>query len=238
MLEIAERAIGLAVVPEARPARRDGIRDDGADRLLKPFQPGRRPPVRADKGPRAPARRQAGPVQRLADINVAEAGDPLLIEKRGLQRRTLAAKEPRQMRGERGVADGFRPERPHRLSPRVGLRPEPFGALAYHFDNRRLVFLKSPELVALVRATDRLPGAIAPHTVLAKVLLDSGQVGLPLLVDIQDAPRWLTDRFLLHLGRRPAPEELQAYGRVLLDPDGGVELVVLALVTNAEYACR
>ena len=94
------------------------------------------------------------------------------------------------------------------------------------------------ELVALVRATDRLPGAIAPHTVLAKVLLDSGQVGLPLLVDIQDAPRWLTDRFLLHLGRRPAPEELQAYGRVLLDPDGGVELVVLALVTNAEYACR
>ncbi|MGE0191644.1 MAG: hypothetical protein AB7T63_06330 [Planctomycetota bacterium] len=94
------------------------------------------------------------------------------------------------------------------------------------------------ELVALVRATDRLPGEMAPHTVLAKVLLDSGQVGLPLLVDIPDAPRWLTDRFLLHLGRRPAPDELEAYGRVLLDPDGGVELVVLALVTNAEYACR
>ena len=52
------------------------------------------------------------------------------------------------------LIDGFRPERPHRLSPRVGLRPEPFGALAYHFDNRRLVFLKSPELVALVRSLD------------------------------------------------------------------------------------
>jgi putative mycofactocin binding protein MftB len=37
------------------------------------------------------------------------------------------------------------------LSPSVALRPEPFGALAYHFGNRRLTFLKRPELVALVR---------------------------------------------------------------------------------------
>lgn len=37
------------------------------------------------------------------------------------------------------------------LSASVALRPEPFGALAYNFDNRRLTFLKRPELVALVR---------------------------------------------------------------------------------------
>lgn len=37
------------------------------------------------------------------------------------------------------------------LCPLVALRPEPFGALAYHFGNRRLVFLRRPELVALVR---------------------------------------------------------------------------------------
>lgn len=37
------------------------------------------------------------------------------------------------------------------LSPSVALRPEPFGALAYHFGNRRLTFLKRPELVKLVR---------------------------------------------------------------------------------------
>jgi len=37
------------------------------------------------------------------------------------------------------------------LSPSVALRPEPFGALAYHFGNRRLIFLRRPELVALVR---------------------------------------------------------------------------------------
>jgi mycofactocin biosynthesis protein MftB len=43
----------------------------------------------------------------------------------------------------------------YRLSPRVGLRPEPFGALAYHYDTRRLVFLKSPDLVELVRALEQ-----------------------------------------------------------------------------------
>ncbi len=36
------------------------------------------------------------------------------------------------------------------LDPRVALRPEPFGALAYHYGTRRLTFLRSPDLVALV----------------------------------------------------------------------------------------
>ncbi|CUR56265.1 putative mycofactocin binding protein MftB [metagenome] len=36
------------------------------------------------------------------------------------------------------------------LSPSVALRPEPFGALAYHFGNRKLSFLKRPELVTVV----------------------------------------------------------------------------------------
>jgi mycofactocin biosynthesis protein MftB len=40
---------------------------------------------------------------------------------------------------------------PWMLSPSVALRPEPFGALAYHFGNRKLTFLKRPELVAVVR---------------------------------------------------------------------------------------
>ncbi|MFS3126821.1 mycofactocin biosynthesis chaperone MftB [Nocardioides sp. Bht2] len=38
------------------------------------------------------------------------------------------------------------------LSPSVALRPEPFGALAYHFGNRRLTFLRRPELVSVVKA--------------------------------------------------------------------------------------
>ncbi len=36
------------------------------------------------------------------------------------------------------------------VSSSVALRPEPFGALAYHFGNRRLTFLKRPELVSVV----------------------------------------------------------------------------------------
>jgi putative mycofactocin binding protein MftB len=39
-----------------------------------------------------------------------------------------------------------------RLSPSVALRPEPFGAMAYHFGNRKLTFLKRPELVQVVSA--------------------------------------------------------------------------------------
>jgi mycofactocin biosynthesis protein MftB len=39
----------------------------------------------------------------------------------------------------------------YRLHPKVALRPEPFGALAYHYGNRKLVFLKSMRMVELVR---------------------------------------------------------------------------------------
>ncbi|WP_445257909.1 mycofactocin biosynthesis chaperone MftB [Nocardioides aurantiacus] len=42
-------------------------------------------------------------------------------------------------------------DEPWTLSPSVALRPEPFGALAYHFGNRKLSFLKRPELVTVVQ---------------------------------------------------------------------------------------
>lgn len=41
-------------------------------------------------------------------------------------------------------------DKPYRLNPKVALRPEPFGALAYNYDNRRLVFLRSPDMVRVV----------------------------------------------------------------------------------------
>lgn len=46
-------------------------------------------------------------------------------------------------------------DEPWQISPSVALRPEPFGALAYHFGTRKLTFLKRPELVAVVRGLDR-----------------------------------------------------------------------------------
>jgi putative mycofactocin binding protein MftB len=55
------------------------------------------------------------------------------------------------------LSPAFDPAAPYELSERVGLRPEPFGALAYHFDTRRLVFLKTPALVDLVRSLGEHP---------------------------------------------------------------------------------
>jgi mycofactocin biosynthesis protein MftB len=45
------------------------------------------------------------------------------------------------------------------LHPQVALRPEEFGALAYHFGTRRLSFLKSPTLKAVVESLARFPSA-------------------------------------------------------------------------------
>lgn len=59
---------------------------------------------------------------------------------------------------------------PWALSAEVSLRDEAFGALAYHHGNRRLVFLKSVELVSLVRqlasfaSVDDAVAACAPAT--------------------------------------------------------------------------
>ena len=43
-------------------------------------------------------------------------------------------------------------DRGWRLAPKVALRPEPFGALVYHFGTRRLSFLKSRVLLDVVSA--------------------------------------------------------------------------------------
>ncbi|WP_348787307.1 mycofactocin biosynthesis chaperone MftB [Leifsonia sp. NPDC080035] len=41
-------------------------------------------------------------------------------------------------------------ERAWRVHPQVSIRPEPFGALLYHFGTRTLSFLKDPRLLAAV----------------------------------------------------------------------------------------
>jgi mycofactocin biosynthesis protein MftB len=53
------------------------------------------------------------------------------------------------------------------VSPSVALRPEPFGALAYHFGNRRLTFLKRPELVRVITS-------LSAHTDLRHALVEAG----------------------------------------------------------------
>jgi putative mycofactocin binding protein MftB len=65
---------------------------------------------------------------------------------------------------------GFDPARPWRRARSVALRPEPFGALVYHFGNRKLSFLKSKLLVQVVQsladhptATDTLAACGVPE---------------------------------------------------------------------------
>lgn len=50
-------------------------------------------------------------------------------------------------------------ERAWTTHERVALRPEPFGALAYDFDTRRLSFLKSRKLLDVVRSLGDHPTA-------------------------------------------------------------------------------
>lgn len=59
------------------------------------------------------------------------------------------------------LAPEFDLDAPWRLHDRVAVRPEPFGALLYHYGSRRLSFLKSPELLAVVQALDSQPTARA-----------------------------------------------------------------------------
>ncbi len=53
------------------------------------------------------------------------------------------------------------------LDDQVALRPEPFGALAYHYGNRKLIFLKHADVVAVVEA-------LADHSTLADTLRACG----------------------------------------------------------------
>jgi putative mycofactocin binding protein MftB len=63
------------------------------------------------------------------------------------------------------VADvAFDAALPWQRARSVALRPEPFGALVYHFGNRKLSFLKSKTLVAVVEALGEHPSAEATLT--------------------------------------------------------------------------
>jgi len=59
-----------------------------------------------------------------------------------------------------------------RLDPAVAIRPEPFGALAYHYDTRRLVFLKHPDVV---RAVEGLDGRTSTSEVLDACGIDASR---------------------------------------------------------------
>ena len=53
---------------------------------------------------------------------------------------------------------------PLELDPQVSLRPEPFGALAYHYGTRRLVFMKHRDVVAVAQQLAAQPSLSAALT--------------------------------------------------------------------------
>jgi putative mycofactocin binding protein MftB len=59
------------------------------------------------------------------------------------------------------------------LNPQVSLRPESFGALAYHFGTRRLSFLKSRRLLDVV---ERLADAPDPESACLAAGVDAAQL--------------------------------------------------------------
>jgi mycofactocin biosynthesis protein MftB len=56
---------------------------------------------------------------------------------------------------------GFRTDLAYEKHPRVAIRHEEFGGLAYHYDTRRLLFLKSRALVDVVESLGAFPTADA-----------------------------------------------------------------------------
>ncbi len=85
-------------------------------------------------------------------------------------------------------------ERCLELHPQVALRSEPFGALAYHYDTRRLVFLKHPDVVRVVRELthDASVAATLTRCGIAEARRPAFERALASLVDsemLRDRPR-------------------------------------------------
>jgi putative mycofactocin binding protein MftB len=59
-----------------------------------------------------------------------------------------------------------------RLHPQVSIRPEPFGALLYHFGTRKLSFLKNRTILTVVQSLDEHPDVASA---LAAAGVDSDQ---------------------------------------------------------------
>ena len=94
-----------------------------------------------------------------------------------------------------GPARAFDLDRPWQLDERVAVRPEPFGALLYHFGTRRLSFLKNTTMLAVVRSLADHPSARAACTAagVAPGSLAAYQRGLAVLAESHMiAPRMVT----------------------------------------------
>lgn len=84
----------------------------------------------------------------------------------------MTTAEPAVVADAAGAGDVFDPALPWQRARSVAMRPEPFGALVYHFGNRKLSFLKSKLLVSVVEALEHHPSA---HATLAACAVPEAQ---------------------------------------------------------------
>ena len=99
-----------------------------------------------------------GPAPTAPSADDRLIGDDVLVEDVSIDadvRGLLIDVPSRPTTSDGTLGDGWQ------LSPELALRPESFGALAYHFGTRRLSFLKSPQLVTVVRSLADHPTALA-----------------------------------------------------------------------------
>src|SRR5271166_6071719 len=75
VLEISERAVGLTVIAQGRAAGRDRFLEDGVDRSRQSGGGAGRTAAGVGQNARPARGIEAGAKKRLADVDVAEAGD-------------------------------------------------------------------------------------------------------------------------------------------------------------------
>lgn len=72
------------------------------------------------------------------------------------------------------------------------------------------------------------------RAVLARVMVDSGQVALPSKAGL-DAGAFAGEQFLRFLGRKPDAQETEIFTKAMSDPQAEPKLVLLALLSSQEY---
>jgi putative mycofactocin binding protein MftB len=72
------------------------------------------------------------------------------------------------------AGSAFDPALSWRLHPQVSVRPEPFGALLYHFGTRKLSFLKNRTILAVIESLAEHPDA---HAALVAAGIDPDRHG-------------------------------------------------------------
>lgn len=91
------------------------------------------------------------------------------------------------------------------------------------------------ESEALRNALDGLANSAPLRSIVARLLLDSGQVPLPTREKIADPTAWIGDLFLRLLGRPATAQELRTFVGVFRDPECHPATIVYALLSHPEY---